>query len=69
MQERNVGHPVSQHDFNVLSSSTNTLELLIRETLLIHKCRSGLLSTVSILGYAYFLRFLTVSCLLFVILQ
>ena len=74
LHERDTGHPVSPHDLNVLSSSTSSLELLIRETLLIRKFNPSLNANLgsfplSILDYAYFVCFLTVSCLLFVISQ
>ena len=37
LHERDSRHPVSPHDFNVLSYSTNSFELLIKEILLIRK--------------------------------
>ena len=42
LYERDTGHPVCPHDFNVLSSSTNSFELLMRETLLIRKFNPSL---------------------------
>ena len=47
LHKRDTGHPVSPHDFNVLSSFTNSSELLIRETLLIRKFNPSLNANLS----------------------